>query len=91
MGAICAYCCAGPRKLSNLYGNPFVKNKCEHLVFVDTLGKYMRINQQQTEKRKRMMKEKGEITKAKPTKRSTSMEKAGKRKRNMSEEVEFII
>jgi hypothetical protein len=40
MGAMCAYCGAGPMELMNLYSYHFAKNKCPKLIFVDTQGKY---------------------------------------------------
>jgi hypothetical protein len=45
MGAMCAFCGAGPMKLTNLYGNHFAKNKCKDLVYDNTTGKYVRLNQ----------------------------------------------
>jgi hypothetical protein len=59
MGAMCAYCHAGPMKLTNLYSNHYSKNKCPKLVFVDTLGKYMKKTKSQMEKDQRKMKAKG--------------------------------
>jgi hypothetical protein len=51
MGAMCAYCHAGPMKLTNLYS--------PKLVFVNKLGKYMKKMKSQMEKDKRKMKAKG--------------------------------
>jgi hypothetical protein len=59
MWAMCAYCHAGPMKLTNLYSNHYSKNKCPKLVFVDTLGKYMKKTKSQMEKDERKMKAKG--------------------------------
>jgi hypothetical protein len=42
MGAMCAYCGAGPMKLTNLFANHFAKSKCLEMVFVDTLGNYVK-------------------------------------------------
>jgi hypothetical protein len=53
MEAMCAYCHAGP--MSNHYS----KNKCPKLVFVDTLGKYMKMTKSQMDKDERKMKAKG--------------------------------
>jgi hypothetical protein len=57
MGAMCAYCHAGPMKLMNLYSNHYSKNKCPKLV--DTLGKYMKKTKSQMDKDERKMKAKG--------------------------------
>jgi hypothetical protein len=59
MGAMCAYCHAGPMKLTNLYSNHYSKNKCPKLVFVDTLGKYMKKTKSQMERDETKMKAKG--------------------------------
>jgi hypothetical protein len=40
------------------------------MVFVDTLGKYMQITEQQTEKQERVVKEKGAFRKMEPTEKS---------------------
>jgi hypothetical protein len=58
MGAMWAYCKAGPMKLTNLYSNHFAKNKYTKLLFVDTLGKNMKKTKQQMEKGERKMREK---------------------------------
>ena len=57
MGAMCAYCHAGPMKLTNLYSNHYSKNKCPKLV--NTLGKYMKKTKSQMDKDERKMKAKG--------------------------------
>jgi ssDNA-binding Zn-finger/Zn-ribbon topoisomerase 1 len=59
MGAICAYCGAGPMKLMNLYNNHFAKNKCPKLIFVDTQDKYMKKTKEWMEKGEGKMKATG--------------------------------
>jgi hypothetical protein len=59
LGAMRAYCKVGPMKLTKLYSNHYVKNKCTKLIFVDTLGKYLKKTKQQIEMGEKKMKAKG--------------------------------
>jgi hypothetical protein len=73
MGAMCAFCGAGPMKLSNLYTNHFAKNKCKGLVFDNTTGKYVHLNQDDQkpaeDEKEAKTKEKGRTTTAKAAKK----------------------
>jgi hypothetical protein len=46
-------------KLTSLYSNHYAKNKCTKLIFVDTLGKYLKKTKQQMEMGEKKMKAKG--------------------------------
>jgi hypothetical protein len=72
MGAMCAYCFAGPMKLTSFYGNHIAKNKCKYIHFLDTRGKYVVKTKEQRENDEAEMKEQKAAARMKAKARATA-------------------